>query len=347
MLNIGIVGRNHGMKHLNNIQRYHSNKAMVKALTYKNMSRFSDIESGIRTYDSYKKMIREADLDALILAGPHNLTKEIIEFSAKKIKFFLIEKPVAYDSAEITKIKEILNEYNCTALIGHHRRFSPKMQELKRIIASGVIGNVISFDSVWCIKKNDDYFKNVESNWRIHANQGGGPLAINGIHEIDTVRFLFGEIGLTKAILGQTNRHLAIEENITAIFKLKNGIIGTLLIGDNIPSPFSYEKTMNENHAFPKSNVDFLKIFGDKGVITFPSLTLYSYEGSGDWHSKFWAKLVNSEALCEDPLKLEMDHFIRVIEGKETPLVNIDDALRNMVVVDKIKQEVNNESANL
>nr|WP_277398112.1 Gfo/Idh/MocA family oxidoreductase [Pseudomonas sp. MPFS] len=211
----------------------------------------------------------------------------------------------------------------------------------------GAIGNVISFESVWCIKKNDEYFNNDETNWRIHASQGGGPLAINGIHEIDTVRFLFGEINLTKAILGQSSRHLAIEENITAIFKLENEIIGTLLIGDNIPSPFSYEKTMNENRSFPSSNVDFLKVFGDKGVITFPSLTLYPYDGSGDWFSVFSANVINSKIACEDPLKLEMDHFIRIIEGKDTPLVNIDDALSNMVVVDKIKQEIKSESLNL
>lgn len=196
-------------------------------------------------------------------------------------------------------------------------------------------------------QKNNEYFNNNETNWRIHADQGGGPLAINGVHEIDTVRFLFGEIGLTKAILGQSNRRLAIEENITAIFKLENGVIGTLLIGDNIPSPFNYEKTMNENHSFPTSNVDFLKVFGDKGAITFPSLTLYPYEGSGDWYSVFSASSVDSKLECEDPLKLEMDHFIRVIEGKETPLVNIDDALSNMVVVDKIKQEIKNESVEL
>ncbi|MCY1446041.1 hypothetical protein D3C76_1477250 [compost metagenome] len=49
----------------------------------------------------------------------------------------------------------------------------------------------------------------------------------------------------------------------------------------------------------------------------------------------------------EDPLKLEIDHFIRVIEGKDRPLVNIDDALSNMIVIDKIKQEIKHESADL
>ncbi|WP_433737015.1 Gfo/Idh/MocA family protein [Pseudomonas putida] len=153
MLNIGIIGRNHGMKHLKNIQHYHSNKALVKGLTYKDLSKISNLESEIQTYDSYKKMINEVNLDALVLAGPHNLAREIIEFSAERVKFFLIEKPVAHDSAEIIKIKKTLQENNCTALIGHHRRFSPKLQEFKRIIDSGIIGNVISFDSVWCIKK--------------------------------------------------------------------------------------------------------------------------------------------------------------------------------------------------
>ncbi|MNB91667.1 putative 4,5-dihydroxyphthalate dehydrogenase [compost metagenome] len=347
MLNIGIVGRNHGIKHLKNIQHYHSNKALVKCLTYKELSKTSNFEGEIQTYDDYKKMIDDVNLDALIVAGPHNLNREIIEFSAKKIKFFLIEKPVSHDSAEIIKIKKILQEHNCTALIGHHRRFSPKLQELKRIIDSGTIGNVISFDSVWCIKKNDGYFNNDENNWRIHENQGGGPLAINAIHEIDTVRFLFGEISLTKAILGRSNRNLAIEENVTAIFKLENEIIGTLLIGDNIPSPFNYEKTMGENHSFPSSDVDFLKVFGDKGAITFPSLTLYPYESTGDWFSEFSAISIDSNVEREDPLKLEIDHFIRVIEGKDRPLVNIDDALSNMIVIDKIKQEIKHESADL
>lgn len=347
MLNIGIVGRNHGLKHLKNIQHYHSDKALITALTYKNPIKQSNLKGNIKTYHCYKTMINEENLDALILAGPHNMTLEIIEHSAKKIKFYLIEKPVANNSSEIIKIKNILQKHNCIALIGHHRRFSPRLQALKRIIDSGTIGNVISFDSIWCIKKNDTYYNNHETNWRIHPSQGGGPLAINGIHEIDTIRFLFGEIILTKAILGQSTRRLATEENITAIFKFKNEIIGSLLISDNTPSPFSYEKTMNENSSFPSINVDYLKIFGDKGSISFPSLTIYPYEGSGDWLSLFSTSSIEPNLMCEDPLKLEMDHFLKIIEGKDTPLINIDDALKNMIIIDQIKQEIDYESSDL
>lgn len=347
MLKIGIIGRNHGMNHLKNILHHHSDKVQVKGLAYKSSLCKGSIENGIPTYNDYKEMINESSLDALILAGPHSLSRDIVEFSANKIKFFLIEKPVAQSSAEIIEIKNILKANGCTALIGHHRRFSPRLRKLKKLIDSGVIGDVISFDLVWCLKKNDEYFATDSQNWRIHADQGGGPLTINGIHEIDTVRFLFGEINLAKAILGQCNRRLAIEENITAIFKLEKDIIGTLLIGDNIPSPFNYEKTMGENPSFPSSKVDHLRIFGKKGTISFPSFSLYPYEGAGDWFSAFSETTIEVLPECEDPLKLEMDHFIRVIEGVATPLVSIDDALRNMSVVDKIKQEINNESINL
>ncbi len=40
----------------------------------------------------------------------------------------------------------------------------------------------------------------------------------------------------------------------------------------------------------------------------------------------------------EDPLRLQMDHFIRVIQGEVEPLVSAHDGLQNLLVVEAIAQ---------
>jgi predicted dehydrogenase len=40
----------------------------------------------------------------------------------------------------------------------------------------------------------------------------------------------------------------------------------------------------------------------------------------------------------EDPLRLQMDHFIRVIQGLDVPLVSAHDGLQNLRVVEAIAQ---------
>ena len=124
----------------------------------------------------------------VILATPNN---QHVRGAFECLQHFtpaLIEKPLADNFDDVVALRAALQFRAVPVLVGHHRRHSATLIEAQRVIASGELGRIVSVNSSALFCKPDSYFS--EGLWRKLA--GGGPLLINLIHEIDSIRFLCG-----------------------------------------------------------------------------------------------------------------------------------------------------------
>jgi predicted dehydrogenase len=80
---------------------------------------------------------------------------------------------------------------------------------------------------LWLLKKPDDYF-NVA--WR--RERGGGPILINLVHDIDSLRFICGEIVEVQASTSNKVRGFGVEDTAALLLKFANGAIGTVTVSD-------------------------------------------------------------------------------------------------------------------
>ncbi|OAM96840.1 hypothetical protein AZ468_24450 (plasmid) [Vibrio europaeus] len=122
-----------------------------------------------------------------------------------------------------------------------------------------------------------------------------------------------------------------------AVLKFKNGVIGNLLISDITPSPFSYEKTIDENKAFPISDVSYLQLFGTRKTLSFPEYTLYSTSEHESWFDEVRQTKLEKPR-NSDPLYEEMKHFVDVVRTGSEPKVTLEDAISNLQVIEMIKR---------
>ncbi|GIM46895.1 hypothetical protein DNHGIG_24440 [Collibacillus ludicampi] len=144
-------------------------------------------ELNVPLYTDYKDLVNECSLDGVIIALPNRLHKEVAEVCANKGLHVLVEKPIASSIEEGEAIIQACARNNVKLLVGHHRRFSSKMTKLKEIISSGKLGEIVGVNMLWVLAKDRSYYS---ESWRVA--QGGGPLLINGIHDIDNLRFATG-----------------------------------------------------------------------------------------------------------------------------------------------------------
>ncbi|MGT2439683.1 Gfo/Idh/MocA family protein [Bradyrhizobium betae] len=100
-------------------------------------------------------------------------------------------------------------------LVGHHRRHNPIIKSARETVASGKLGQLTAVVGLWLLKKPDDYF---EVAWR--REQGGGPLLINLIHDIDNLRFICGEIVEVQALTSNKVRGFAVEDTAALLLRL-------------------------------------------------------------------------------------------------------------------------------
>ena len=158
----------------------------------------------------------------------------------------LIEKPISATSSEAEQIDKIAQLNNCSVLVGHQRRFNPIVLKTKEIILEKKIGNVIGLSGIWSLRKDDDYFL---PEWRKEIS--AGPVITNLIHDIDYLRFIFGEIKEVSAFSSNTINNFEKEDILSANLKFEQGLIGNFLISDSGTSPWSWETGTGENIHLP------------------------------------------------------------------------------------------------
>ncbi|OYU82379.1 MAG: oxidoreductase, partial [Burkholderiales bacterium PBB5] len=102
----------------------------------------------------------------------------------------LVEKPVADSVHDARRLVRAQQECGVPVLVGHHRRHSAVMAAARAVIQSGRLGRLVAVNGSATFVKPARYF--TDAPWR--GQIGGGPILINGVHEVDNLRALVGEI---------------------------------------------------------------------------------------------------------------------------------------------------------
>ncbi|OUS33795.1 oxidoreductase [Rhodobacterales bacterium 56_14_T64] len=270
----------------------------------------------------------DVPVDAIIIATPTDLHAANAEAAAKRGWHMLIEKPVAGTLEQAERVVAAVERAGVTALVGHHRRYHPKVQALKTALDAGRIGSTVLASMIWAVRKPDEYF---DVPWR--AGRAGSPIMINLVHELDLLRFLFGDVIHVSGFGSGVLRGQGRIESGGVTLGFANGPVATLAFADTSPSPWGFEAGTGENPNIGTTNQDMLWITGTKGSISFPSMTLW--EGAEDWSQ---ATQPNKMAIAEGvPLVAQLEHFADVVAGRATPLIDARDAAKTLAVTLQIE----------
>ena len=238
----------------------------------------------------------------------------------------LIEKPIAESLAAARQIIDASQETGTAVLVGHHRRHNPLVRQTKEILQSDALGRLVGVSVLWTLCKPDDYY---DLAWRC-TPPAGGPTLINLIHELDSLRYWCGEILEVFAHASSATRRLQVEDSLAISLRFENGVLGSIFASDTTPAPWSYEATTGENPRYHTTSEDCYHFFGSQGSLTFPQLNVWSYPAGSPrgWQQPLTTQRSSCDA--EDPLPIQLDHFLNVAQQRETPLVDARDASRSL-----------------
>lgn len=276
-------------------------------------------------------MLESVSPDGIIIATPNQYhVAHGLQAIEARIPV-LMEKPLADNVEGAMVLVETAEKNNVPLLVGHHRRHNPKLQKAKEIITSGKLGTVLAAHCMFWVMKPDDYFS---ASWR--REKGAGPVFVNMIHDVDCLRYLFGDVASVQAIDTARIRGFENEESCGAILKFKNGIIATFSISDSIPAPWNWDATAKENPAFPyiRENAHF--IGGTHGSLALPSLEFWNYKGERSWLNMLDRNSFNCQII--DPLIAQLQNFRNVILGRAAPLITGREGLKTLATTFAVKQ---------
>jgi len=286
---------------------------------------------GTTWFESLEALLAEDRPDGLIVATPNQIhvPNGLLTVAARVPT--LMEKPIADDVADGSRLVEAAEAAGVPLLVGHHRRYNPMIRKAKEVVESARLGRVIAVHGHFWLTKPEEYFDVV---WR--RQKGGGPVFLNLIHDVDLFRYLLGEITSVQAQESNAVRGNAVEETAVILLRFASGALGSVTVSDCIPAPWSWELTTGENPSFPQQSEACYQIGGTLGSLTIPQLELWSYPAKRGWLEPLARERLSFTA--EDPLKAQIRHFCDVIRGLASPMVSGREGLQTLKVVEAIKQ---------
>lgn len=283
---------------------------------------------GVPFHTSADGLIERERPDGAIVATPNSAHAPACIACAERGVHVLVEKPIADTLDHARQIIAAASQHGISVLVGHHRRHNPLVQRTRELVRDGTLGTLIGFSALWTLLKPDDYF---QAAWR-RERPGGGPLLINLIHDLDSLRFICGEVRSVYARMNSFARGFPVEDSLSISLTMESGALGTILASDAAPAPWSYETTTTENPAYFHAAENCYHFVGTAGSLAFPRMELWRYpEGAArGWTHPLECRRI--EVAVADPLQAQLEHFCRVVRGEQEPLIGPEDGTRSLAV---------------
>jgi predicted dehydrogenase len=326
VMGAGLIGKRH-IEHILG----EPSAELVAVVDPSDVGRVLAAEHGVKWFASFAGMLEAVKPEGVVIATPNQLhLVNGLEVIAAGIPA-LVEKPLAVDVAEASKLVAAAAKASVPLLTGHHRRHNPMIQKAKEIIDSGRLGKIVSVHGFCWFFKPDDYF---EVEWR--KRNGAGPVFLNLIHDVDDLRYLCGDVTSVQALDSSAIRGNEVEDAAAILLRFKSGALGTINVSDAIVAPWSWELTTGENPAYPHTGESCYFIGGTHGSLTVPYLDVWYNREKRSWTEPIERERISFEG--QDPLTLQIRQFAKVIRGKEAPLVSGREGLETLKVIEAAKE---------
>ncbi len=145
-------------------------------------------------YDDWQQMLAEHSFDLVCIATPTVTHAPMTLAALRAGAHVLCEKPMAMTSDEAKTMLDEAERLGRLHMIDHELRFNPNRQKVKALIDEGFIGelrhaNIANITPGW-----GDPASRPKGDWWSLEEAGGGRLGANGSHQIDLIRWWFGDI---------------------------------------------------------------------------------------------------------------------------------------------------------
>jgi predicted dehydrogenase len=267
-----------------------------------------------------------AGVDMAVVAAPTGMHEEIGLMLADAGVHAMIEKPLASTSEGAVRIAKAFADRGLVGCVGHIERYNPALQELRRRLEEGELGEVYQV---------------------VTRRQGPFPARIADVgvvkdlatHDIDLTAWVAQSPFVSVSARTTHRSGREHEDLVAAVGTLESGVVTNHLV--NWLSPFKERMTMvtGTRGAFIADTLTADLTFHANGTVNTEWAAVASFRGvsEGDMVRYAFAK--------REPLRVEHEAFRDAVLGKESGFVTMDEGLRTVIVAEAMIQSANQSSS--
>ena len=263
---------------------------------------------GCKAYTDYRTVLNENHVDAVVICTPPNTHAEITTFVLENNIHVLCEKPLAINSEQASLMVDTAEKKDCLIMMASKFRYVDDIIKAKNILDSGILGEIVLFENVFCSKVD------MRDRWNSDRNiAGGGVLVDNGSHSVDIARYLLGPITEVQAEEGKRVQKLGVEDTARLYFRTASETMGAVDL----------------SWSLFKERESYVEIFGTEGVLSIGwKSSKFRQSEEVDWvvFGKGYDKLS-----C---FKKQLENFVGSIKGRDLPMITPTDSLESVKVIE-------------
>lgn len=193
-IRIGIIGTGFGARvHLPLLKRHEAFEVIAVAGVRRGRAAEEAAQASVSAYGDWKEMIRDAGLDAVVLASSPQLHADMVEEAASAGIHVLCEKPPGMGVRDALRMRDAVKSSGVVGAMNFEWRYEPARLRIAELLRDGRLGRILHI----AIAQNSGRYpalRNVPAGWLWKRESGGGMLGAVGSHLIDALQVFGGPI---------------------------------------------------------------------------------------------------------------------------------------------------------
>lgn len=264
----------------------------------------------VRCVSSLEEAIYNPEISAVIIATPAITHFDLAKKALLADKDVFVEKPLALNLEEGEELFDLAKSRKRILMVGHILQYHPAVVKLKQMISSGILGKI---RYIYSNRLNIGKLR-IEENilWSFAP------------HDISVILMLLGEEPLQVFSFGGDYLSKGINDVTMTCLEFSNGVKGHIFV--SWLHPFKEQK---------------LVVVGSKAMVVFDDLSkqkLLLYPHKIEWKDgkipvARRAGFRSISVTREEPLRVELEHFLKCVRLRANPKTDGEEALRVLRVL--------------
>ena len=258
----------------------------------------------------------EAGPDGVIVCTPTHRHLGVARAAVEAGAHVFVEKPLAPSLDGVDRLAEAAARHGRHVYVGCNMRFHPGIATVRTALAGGAVGRARSYYArfIHALSNRRPPGQDYRDTYSARRAEGGGVI-LDGVHELDYLRWLEGEVAGVDAWAARvSDLEMDVEDTAIVMLQFVCGAIGQVLL--DFVSPVKLRGC---------------EVIGDTAVVRWMSegkvperVRVTRETPGGKPEILFEADAYDSNAMYVE----EMRHFVNAVDGAATPLADIGDGTR-------------------
>ena len=192
---------------------------------------FGQTQLELPEFDDHERLLNSVDVDAVAITSPNFTHRDIAVSAAMRGKHVFCEKAMACSVPECWDMVRACENAGVRLMVGHKRRLRPpwaRMIELRETLGRPL--------AVTSCAYHDARPYEFTKMWWAHKDHSGGTLSLIGVHIIDWMRAMCGDVATVHALAApQIDSGYDFPDTLHVQLAFRSGAIGSLNVSLSCP----------------------------------------------------------------------------------------------------------------